>query len=173
METQILNMKRYIPCLLLLLSLIPASSAFAHGVEIAYTIDPTSGVITVQAAFDSGEVLSEAQVAIFAPSDLINPWMTGVTDADGAFSFTPDYTIEGVWDVQIRKAGHGGLIHLTLDASMIPSADSVVSAAPVSGDTPALGNGFTPLQVIIMSASVIWGFIGTALYFSRRKTGTT
>ncbi len=163
--------------LVLLLIMLPTLSTAAHGVEIAHTIDPTSGIITVRAAFDTGEALSEAQVAIFAPSDMINPWMTGVTDTDGVFTFAPDYTIEGVWDVQIRKAGHGGLIHLTLNASMIPPADSLVSAAPVSADSPAqnnlLGNGFTPVQVIIMSASVIWGFIGTALYFSRRKTGST
>ena len=25
------------------------------------------------------------------------------------------------------------------------------------------------LQIVLMSASVIWGFVGTALFFSRRK----
>ncbi len=166
------TMKHRAVLLLMLFMCLMPSIVLAHGVAIDHTIDPASGVITVRAAFDLGEALNEAQVAIFAPSDLINPWLTGVTDADGAFSFTPDYTIEGVWDVQIRKAGHGGLIHLTLDASMIPSQPAE-AAAPVSADAPLLGSGFTPLQVIIMSASVIWGCIGTALYFSRRKTGST
>lgn len=201
--------------------LVSAVSVFGHGVTLESSIDDTTGDVTVRAAFDTGEVFDEAQVAVFAPDDLINPWLTGVTDSEGIFTFSPDYTIEGVWDVQVRKAGHGGLLHITLDASMAPpeaaAADS--GAQPVadaetastiqlsagseivitgdarfevSGDiiistdggatgttltaansTPTqsdpLGNGFTPTQIVIMSISVIWGFVGTALYFAQRR----
>lgn len=182
-----------------------AAVALAHGVSLDSSRDPATGEITVRAAFDTGEVLDGAQVAIFAPSDLVNPWLTGTTDSEGAFTFLPDYTLEGVWDVQVRRAGHGGLLSLQLDAGMMPPATG--SGAPAADGAPALaleggaqviitgdarfevrgdivisggtpraggaddagGSGFTPAQIIIMAASVVWGFIGTALYFAQRQ----
>ena len=187
----------------------------AHGVRINHTIDATTGAITITAAFDTGEVLDEAAVIIFAPNDLINPWSTGVMDETGAYTFTPDYSIEGYWDIQIRKAGHGGLINIAITADMMPeevpqddetasepqstvtlsdgsqiiisgdaqfqvNGDIVISATGSMHDattiesqvsaSDALGNGFTPAQIVIMSISIIWGCIGTALYFARRKS---
>lgn len=187
----------------------------AHGVRINHTIDATTGAITITAAFDTGEVLDEAAVIIFAPNDLINPWSTGVMDETGAYTFTPDYSIEGYWDIQIRKAGHGGLINIAITADMMPeevpqddetasepqstvtlsdgsqivisgdaqfqvNGDIVISATgsihdatttePQVSASDALGNGFTPAQIVIMSISIIWGCIGTALYFARRKS---
>ncbi|MEO1290904.1 MAG: hypothetical protein AAFV93_24470, partial [Chloroflexota bacterium] len=149
---------------------------------------------------------------IFAPDDLINPWSTGVMDETGTYAFTPDYTIEGFWDVQVRKAGHGGLINIEITEDMMPdSSSSAVSSDDdsnssmitlsdgseviitgdaefsVNGDTVTFAtasidstpqdnvtnqssaSGFTTAQIVIMSASVIWGFIGTALYFTGRK----
>lgn len=187
----------------------------AHGVRINHTIDATTGAITITAAFDTGEVLDEAAVIIFAPNDLINPWSTGVMDETGSYTFTPDYTIEGYWDIQIRKAGHGGLINIAITADMMPeevpqddetasetqstvtlsdgsqivisgdaqfqvNGDIVISATgsmhdanttePQVSASDALGNGFTLAQIVIMSISIIWGCIGTALYFARRKS---
>lgn len=189
---------------------------FAHGVRINHTIDATSGEITIMAAFDTGEVLDEAAVVIFAPNDLINPWGTGVMDETGSYTFMPDYTIEGFWDVQVRKAGHGGLVNIELSSNMMPDESASTSDVPVEGDVTTItlsdgsqvtitgetaftvqgdtitfdteqsasentvstaqsvaevqqASGFTTAQIIIMSLSVIWGFVGTALYFMRRK----
>lgn len=188
--------------------IIPAASA--HGVVITPTIDPATGAVTVRAAFDTGEALDEAQVAVFAPSDLITPWLTGVTDADGVFTFDPDYSIEGTWDIQVRKAGHGGLVNVALDSSMAPAENPAAAVSATTPDFPQaltladgsriiisgdaqfdvtgnivitssgsisdgsaaanpLGDGFTPAQIAIMAVSVTWGFIGTGLYFSRRR----
>ncbi|MEM6528143.1 MAG: hypothetical protein AAF653_07590, partial [Chloroflexota bacterium] len=179
--------------------------ALAHGVVITLDFAEDTGEMTLAAAFDTGEVLDEAQVAIFAPSDIANPWQTGTTDADGVYTFTPDFTDEGEWAVQVRKAGHGGVANVMIDASMAPVADAAPDSAaePVavdsgrivisgdavfevtgdvvitttgSADVQAAGNaslteGFTPAQIIIMSASIIWGALGTALYFSGRNAG--
>ncbi|MGB7341235.1 MAG: hypothetical protein WBC91_20220, partial [Phototrophicaceae bacterium] len=123
------------------------------------------------------------------------------------------YTIEGFWDIQVRKAGHGGLINVEITESMKPeevlegsttteadTQSSVImsddSQIIITGDAQfqvngniviastgnieqantntiqtanPLGNGFTSAQIIIMSISIIWGCIGTALYFARRK----
>ncbi|MEM9952457.1 MAG: hypothetical protein AAF846_12685 [Chloroflexota bacterium] len=192
--------------------LVTTMPIIAHGVRINHSINASTGEVTITAAFDTGEVLDEAAVIIFAPDDLINPWSTGVMDETGTYAFTPDYTIEGFWDVQVRKAGHGGLINIEITEDMMPdSSSSAVSSDDnsnstmitlsdgsevlitgdvnfsVNGDTitfetastdstpqnsvtnQSSTSGFTTAQIVIMSASVIWGFIGTALYFTGRK----
>ena len=67
--------------------------------------------------------------------------------------FTPDSTKPGTWDVQVRQAGHGDMIHI-----------------PIGEDLALTGTtGYTTLQIMLMGASVIWGFVGTALFFSYRR----
>lgn len=205
-----------------------AMPTLAHGVRITHVIDETTGEITVTAAFDTGEVLDEAQVIIFAPDDLINPWQVGAADETGSYTFLPDYDIEGFWDIQFRQAGHGGLINVEITADMMPEpADTTQSAESsddaegttitlsdgssvtisteaqftVEGDvitfitntdnanadtvdstdtqttetsvavstntTSGIATGLTPAQIALMSVSVIWGCVGTALYFTR------
>jgi nickel transport protein len=97
--------------------------------------------------------MSGAQVRVYAPDNPSTPWMTGVCDDVGSFSFTPDITITGTWNVQVRQASHGDIIHI-----------------PIGPDSAGNGGGgYSPLQIILMAVCVIWGIIGTALYFSRRR----
>ncbi|MBK8021000.1 MAG: hypothetical protein IPK19_06100 [Chloroflexi bacterium] len=210
---QLARATRTLAVTILLVALAAAMPVLAHGVRVTHTIDPTTGEVTLTGAFDTGEPFADAQVIIFAPSDLVTPWATGVANADGVYTFLPDYTIEGYWEIQMRLAGHGGLINLEIRADMAPAAPpeategAGTSAAQagmldgatqvvingnaefvVSGDVvitasgsvvesgagselaaPPLGGGFTPAQVAIMSAAVIWGFVGTALYFAGRR----
>jgi nickel transport protein len=133
------------PCLLL-----PAG-VLAHGVNIQYTSDIE---ITIVARYDSGEPMSGAQVVVYAPDDPSTPWLTGVCDDEGRFSFTPDSSMTGIWDVQVRLAGHGGMVH-------IPVGEG-------SATTGGIG-GYSYLQIALMAACVIWGSIGTALYFRPRR----
>jgi nickel transport protein len=124
----------------------------AHGVTLEYTSDVT---IEITAHYDSGTPMAGAQVTVYAPDDATTPWLTGVCDDEGRFSFVPDTSLPGTWDVQVRLAGHGGIIHI-----------------PVGGDAMDTGDGiggFTRLQIGLMSACVVWGAVGTALYFSRRR----
>ena len=136
----------------LVLGLLLPAPALAHGVNIQYSSDIE---ITVVAKYDSGEPMAGAQVAVYAPDDLTTPWLTGVCDNEGRFSFTPDSSIPGTWDVQVRLAGHGGMIHIPV------GGDSAVSSGGVGG--------YSYLQIGLMAACVIWGSIGTALYFRRRR----
>jgi nickel transport protein len=197
-------MKRLIITLIVTLAVfvIPVP-ADAHGVRITYTLDEQTGEITVLAEFDTGERMDDAQVAIFAPDDLVNPWQTGTTDENGEYTFMPDYAIEGTWDVQVRKAGHGGLVNIPLDANMAPATDVDRTDTPTPANTPTdatqivitgdaqleitgdviiraaggvennndggITDGLSQVQIAIMSISVIWGFVGTALYFSARN----
>jgi nickel transport protein len=229
-------------CLAFLLAAGLASAAYAHGVTINYTISET-GQVKLDAAFDTGEPMGEAQVTIYAPDDPAKPWLTGVADENGHFEFTVDPSKPGTWDIQFRKAGHGEMIHITVEqvavdvevpssagpeATAEPAAETETesqpaepaveaasgeaetpvevepvsavaetpasAAEPVSADTagpetnqPTEGEtakqqvvvvsssssgstGFTTFQILLMSGSVIWGFIGTALYFARRSS---
>jgi nickel transport protein len=128
---------------------LPAQ-AYAHGAEIEYTVAMT---IEIAAAYDSGEPMAGAQVTIYAPDDPSTPWLTGVCDDEGRFSFTPDTAKTGTWDVQVRQAGHGDIVHIPIGVASTGNG----------------GGGNTPLQIILMAVCVVWGSIGTALYFSRRR----
>ncbi len=124
---------------------------FAHGAEIEYK---TSNSIEVIAKFDSGEPMAESQVLVYAPNNMTAPWLAGTCSSNGLFSFTPDASISGTWDIQVHQAGHGHMIHIEIKDNAIVSGSS---------------SGYSTGQIIIMSVCVIWGVIGTALYFKRRK----
>jgi nickel transport protein len=162
--------------LLIALVLVGAIPTLAHGVQITHEHDPATGTITVRAQFETGESLAEAQVAIFAPNDFINPWATGVADADGAYTFTPDYSIEGNWDVQMRLAGHGGLVHLALTSDMagIGESDTDVSDAGANDTNASIAQAITKDTTsdttrTLSAGAVLVALMGVALYFQRRQ----
>lgn len=133
------------------LIILPAGVALAHGAELQYI---ERSAIEITAHYDSGMPMANAQVAVFAPGSPAEPWLTGTCDSEGQFFFTPDPEIPGLWEVQVRLAGHGDLIRIEVDENTIGAAGTT---------------GFTSLQKLLMALSVIWGLIGTALYFSRRQ----
>lgn len=131
--------------------------AIAHGVAIDYRPTPA---LAVRATYDSGEPMANAQVAVYSPENLSEPWLTGMTDEQGQFTFIPDPDIAGSWDVQVRQAGHGDIISIPLqelDGSRVQMANAWGPSAR-----------FSPLQKGVMAASVIWGLVGTALFFTGR-----
>jgi len=110
--------------------------------------------IEIVAKYDNGEPMDGAQVVVYAPDDASTPWLTGSCDDEGRFTFMPDSSKPGTWDVQVRKAGHGDIVHISV------GEDTVVSGGTSS---------YSVLQIVLMVACVIWGGVGTALYFSRRR----
>jgi nickel transport protein len=128
-----------------------AGAALAHGARVEYTIGT---VVEIEATYDSGEPMAGGQVTVYAPDDLTAPWLTGICDDEGRFSFAPDPGKPGTYDVQVRQAGHGDIVHIPIS-----------EGAAISG-----GSSFTVPQIVLMAASVGWGFVGTALFFSRRRT---
>jgi nickel transport protein len=124
-------------------------TVYAHGARITYTVSTTVDIV---ATYDNGEPMAGAQVAVYAPDDPSTPRLTGVCDDEGRFSFTPDSSEPGTWDVQVRQAGHGDIVHI-----------------PIGGSTEGSGGGYTALQIVLMAVCVVWGSIGTALYFLRRR----
>jgi len=130
----------------------------AHGVVTQYRIQPGVEII---ARYDTGQPMAGAQMTVFAPAGPgappAGPWLTGFCDESGRFSFVPDPSMPGTWSVRVRQAGHGDMIHITVDEpdKSLPAEIS--------------GAGYTPGQIALMTVCVIWGSIGSALYFSRRR----
>jgi nickel transport protein len=147
----IFNMKRWKLIFLLAatLTLLTVTTASAHGAKIEYRV---TRLVEITALFDTGEPIRGGQVTVYAPDDPATPYLTGTTDEEGRFSFTPDPEILGTWDVQVRQAGHGDIVHIPLG----------------EGHATEGSTGFTTLQLVVMGACVLWGLMGTALYFSRK-----
>lgn len=126
--------------------------ARSHGAHINYDIAPS---IEVQAQYESGEPMAQAQVAVFTPSSPETPWQTGLTDEAGHYSFSPDTSQAGDWEVQVRQAGHGSIITIPVNS------DGAMASAT--------GNALSPAQKLLMTGLGLWGLLGTGLYFSNRS----
>lgn len=131
-----------------------AESAWAHGVVVQTKLTP---MVEVLGHYEDGRPLQQAQVKVFAPSDAEQPQFIGQTDDQGRYHFSP--TEAGQWEIFIRQAGHGGETVIAVE----PTDDNKLVVA----NTPS---GHSWAQRLIMVGAVLWGCIGTALYFKGRST---
>ncbi|MDY6968781.1 MAG: hypothetical protein SVR08_09040 [Spirochaetota bacterium] len=134
--------------LFLLIFSFSISSALAHGVT--YEIQRDSAVI-VKAGYDDGEPMSYAEVKIFSPDVQKVEHQNGRTDNNGNFAFLPNRT--GKWRIVVND----GLGHSFTAETLIKEKIEIESH----------GQGLGNWQKLIMSACIIWGLTGTALYFKR------
>ena len=140
------------PILLLALIGIPLRS-MAHGVMMEATPIPS---FKVKVQYESGEPMANAQINVYAPTDPQNIWLQTLTDDNGYFLFTPDPGIRGTWEIQARLAGHGELLQINVQK------DGAIRQLTQSSSTP--------FQKWLTIAAVVWGFTGTALFFSRTNS---
>ena len=147
-----ISLKAIVYLLLLCVMVLFPATVNAHGAKIEYSI---SNSIELIAKYDSGEPMAEAQVTVYAPDNPSSVWLTGTCDEDGRFIFTPDASVPGTWDIQVRQAGHGDMIHIEIEEGSVTGGSS---------------SDYSTGQIIIMSVCVIWGLLGTALFFKRRKS---
>lgn len=165
-------------------------AALGHGVIME---QQEAEAIEVVAQYDTGEPLAEAQVLVFSPEDPQDPWFQGQTDRQGRFWFRPDQAMTGTWEVIVRQAGHGGMVTVEVsgenpDLTAEATAESIsensaaddsaseagaetASSDPGTSSQAASTNaaGLSPGHQAILMGTTVWGFIGTALFFWRRK----
>ncbi len=147
--------------------LLKAPSAQAHGA----VVEVTPAAVEIKAAFDTGEPMSDAQVLIFSPADVETPWAKGQTDSEGRFVFSPDPAAgedaveSGRWEVTVRKAGHGQTTSFMVGDGVLQESFS----GAASGTAVASQSRFT-LQHWVSVGAIIWGFVGTALYFKAKAS---
>lgn len=167
--------------LFLILNGIFSEPIWAHGSKITYT---QTSAIAIQASFEDGTPMKNAQAVVYSPQDPTNPWLTGMTDEKGQFNFVPDPRLSGNWDVKIRQSGHGDIISIPMVEGRIASglaeqsnigANSATKEPPDITATGAVSsnNEFTPWQKLMMTITSVWGFIGTAFFFSRNQKSST
>ena len=152
-------------------TLLGAAPVFAHGVAIEHR---RAEAIQIRATYDSGEPMSNAQVVVYAPDNPAEPWLKGTTTEEGTFTFVPESeATSGSWDVRVRESGHGDIISIPVVSESPQQAQATSESAPTPSTTNSSssweGGGYTPLQKAIMIALGVWGFVGTALFFSRRS----
>lgn len=161
-----------------------AVPAHAHGVELD---QEQTDAVAIEATYDTGEPMVDAQVSVYSPDDSETPWENGHIDEEGNFLFVP--TEEGTWEVEVRQAGHGDVIEVSVEQSepavteeegedeaqeqdeASPQQNEAAeqeAAGTAATDTSASG-GTDVFQIVLMSALAIWGAIGTALYFVSRR----
>lgn len=155
---------RWVPLISLTCFVLIPNRAIAHGAAIQYR---ATQAIAIRAAFDSGELMAEAQVTVFSPESPAEPWLQGQTNANGQFSFVPDSSLSGNWGVQVRQAGHGTVVSIPEEAIAALLSEEIESSA-IASDWMSSGQSFSPTQILLMAAAGVWGCIGTACYFARK-----
>ena len=156
-------MKNWQILLLLGLSSFTTEPVLAHGAKIEYG---QATAIVIRATYDDGTPMKQAQAVVYAPDDPTIPWIKGMTDEEGKFIFVPDQEISGNWDVKVRQSGHGNIISIPIQKGVIASQEKSEFAKVQLWSS---SSDFSLLQKIIMAAAGVWGFIGTALFFSRKQ----
>lgn len=168
------KMKQLSFLVFLFLSGVFSEPIWAHGSQISYS---QSLAIAIQASFEDGTPMKNAQAVVYSPQDPTTPWLTGMTDEKGQFNFVPDPSLAGNWDVKIRKSGHGDIITIPIVAGQITSTTAAnpdnEEAKTILDITETRVNSankdFTPWQKLMMTTTSVWGFIGTAFFFSRNQ----
>lgn len=150
----VMKIQYFIPLVILLGGGAPA---IAHSSSLEFSLRQS---VEITATYDSGDPMNEAQVSIYAPDDPETPWQTGLTDDQGRFQFAPDQA--GPWDVKVRKAGHGTLMTIPINTT------TTTEVSAVSPNAPALPRSYSPAQKGMMAIAIVWGCVGTALFFTRK-----
>lgn len=152
----------------------------AHGAKIDYQ---QASAVVVKATFDDGTPMANAQAVVYSPRNPNIPWAKGVTDESGKFIFVPESGLSGDWEVKIRQSGHGKIVSIPLgnqeqavepkpvvESKQIVGSNSAIireaKSLAIESKASSLSNsGYSWQQKTIMSVSIVWGFLGTALFF--------
>lgn len=127
-------------------------AAEAHGVK--YDILEATP-IALQASYDSGQPIPHAKVLVYAPGKSESDHESA-SDGNGVFCFLPDKA--GEWKIEMSdRLGHGIRVSLNIDKDL-----NVEDLKEESKATLGLK------QKLIMAFCVIWGALGTALFFKRK-----
>jgi len=137
-------------------------NAQGHGANIQY--QRCEG-IEITSLYDSGTPMAGARVLIFAPDKPEVAQLEGITDEEGKFRFFLDSSQEGVWSVQTRLAGHGAMAYIPIGNSGENGEGKSSVAVPSAKARASLST----TQRLLMVLVILWGCLGTALFFSRKK----
>lgn len=142
------------------------TEAFAHQVQTNYILNGLPSTedsvsqnesLEIQSTFSNGQPLKGAKVSIYAPNRPFGPYATGKTDAQGRFSFQPEASIPGEWEVKIKREGHADILYVPVTEEGI-EAEAVASGA--IDDVQDVHYASSPLMAVgsIVIAAAAIGF---------------
>lgn len=70
--------------------------------------------VRVTARYSTGEAMAKGQIQIFAPGNSSIAWRTGVLNAQGEYTFSPDLSQRGRWTIRVESEGHTNFINLVI-----------------------------------------------------------
>ncbi|MCW6038219.1 hypothetical protein K4A83_18355 [Spirulina subsalsa FACHB-351] len=117
--------------LLIPLMITPKASAHEVGMRAAIQVRASNGSlitysettlprnvqvtnITITVRYSTGEAMAHGRIKIFAPGDSVNPWKTGVLNAQGQYTFSPNLARRGRWTVYVESEGHSNFLNVLL-----------------------------------------------------------
>jgi nickel transport protein len=140
------------------------TAAFAHQVQTNYVLDAqTRSNLQVQAVFSNGEPLKGANVTIYSPEQPNRPWAKGLTDSEGRYTFDPDESVSGNWEIDIERAGHGDILVVPVSEAGIIDANQVSQGH--NRDVHYAGSPLMAVGSVAITATVI-----SFGYFTRKRT---
>ncbi len=141
-----MTLRRLTPLVVFSMLVSITGKASAHLVETNYALDQLSQtgsqqVLNMQSTFSNGTPLKGAKVNVYSPNNPVTPWAQGVTDHQGRFSFVPNQSLTGDWEVTIDQQGHGDMLTIPVDeAGVMPDLISDASDTDIHyGYTSYLG----------------------------------
>ncbi len=141
------------------------TKAWAHAVETNYALDAAlQNQLQVQSTFSTGEPFAGATVRVYAPGQPDQPWFEGTMDEQGQFSFAPDATITGDWEVEIGEDGHA-------DYLRVPVTEMGVDVNQISQvGSKDIHYAALPWQITVGGSFAIAAVAGLGLRYQRRRT---
>ncbi|GBF82267.1 carboxypeptidase regulatory-like domain-containing protein [Aphanothece sacrum] len=142
-------MKKLLVLLPILLGIVAIpTKILAHAVETNYLL---SNQLEFQTKYSTGEPLKGAKVMVYAPNNPDKPWMEGKTDEEGRFSFLPDKSIKGDWQVEILQEGHEDYLTVPVDEKGI-EVDKI--SQKDQQDLHYSSSALSPIESLIITAGI-------------------
>ncbi|MFK8186080.1 MAG: hypothetical protein AB8B99_22110 [Phormidesmis sp.] len=138
------------------------TKAFAHQVQTNYILKNTpfateaqgsDQTLELQTTFSNGQPLKGAKVKVYAPDQSLRPYKTGVTDGQGRYSFNPDESVTGEWEVQIQRQGHGDILYVPVTEEGI-NEDLLANSTEIQ-DTHYASSPLMAVGSVLMAAACL------------------
>jgi nickel transport protein len=136
-----------------------SAPVLAHGTDIE---SKKVEAVQVEARYEGGQPMREAQVTVYSPENPAEPWQQGITNQQGTYTFVPDPQQAGSWEVKVRQGGHGDIITVQVGEETSPTQKSALAFSWLEKDGES-----TTTQKVLLGVAGVWGFFGTALFFAR------
>ncbi|MEL6813322.1 MAG: hypothetical protein AAFP03_00750 [Cyanobacteria bacterium J06598_3] len=123
--------------------------------------------LELRSTFGNGQPLKGASVTVYSPEQPNRVWQKGLTDSEGRYTFKPDESITGEWEVNIKRDGHQDIISVPVTETGIDS-ELIAQGKGQNGEIQDIHYASSPLMAL-GSLAIAAASIGFARY-SRKKS---